>query len=362
MAKNPVFPLYYNDILGSTQDWTDEEFGAYVRLLVRQWDKGFIPVDFIRLNKIADSAERHWPLLQEKFPAGEDGKLRNLKCEEIRIEKQKHSEKQKNNIRNRYQTSTKPLTDDNTKKIPLEDEYEIEEESKENIGGMGEKGDYAMVQSSDPGPYIVPRMLTIWKKEFPKYLISQEKDMPALCELAIALCAYLQKPQEFSNGVICDCILELWDNLAKHIKSNSHYSSYNLAQVAKYIQSIIQSFNRPKEPDKTALQYLYDRYCEGGLHHSLINDEHYEELFSRKLVSVDEKLIHQVKTNRIKTLNGSNQAKDLRLLEAYQNGKDPELLQQDHLVIVSHAKKTAVMAFFKKQKAAKATNILEIKK
>lgn len=119
MAKDPVFPLYYNDIDRSTKTWTDEEFGAYMRLLMEQWDKGGLPKDYQRLTRIATSLDTTWPLLKDKF-VEVDGQLKNLVLEEHRDKRLKHKQKQKENIQKRYQKSTK--------NIPLEDENEIENE------------------------------------------------------------------------------------------------------------------------------------------------------------------------------------------------------------------------------------------
>lgn len=119
MAKDPVFPLYYNDIDRSTKTWTDEEFGAYMRLLMEQWDKGHLPNDYQRLTRIATSLDKNWSLLKDKFPAS-NGVLKNPILEEHREKRLKHKQKQKENIQKRYQKSTKNL--------PLEDENEIENE------------------------------------------------------------------------------------------------------------------------------------------------------------------------------------------------------------------------------------------
>jgi uncharacterized protein YdaU (DUF1376 family) len=123
MAKDPIFPLYYNDIDRSTKTWTDEEFGAYMRLLMEQWDKGSIPNDYQRLTRIATSLDKNWPLLKDKFEIF-DGVLKNNNLEVIREKRNKHKEKQKENVSKRYQKSTKQ----DTKIIPLEDEYEKENE------------------------------------------------------------------------------------------------------------------------------------------------------------------------------------------------------------------------------------------
>lgn len=123
MAKDPIFPLYYNDIDRSTKTWTDEEFGAYMRLLMEQWDKGSLPKDYQRLTRIATSLDKNWPLLKDKF-VDHDGVLKNVVLEEIREKRNKHKEKQKENVSKRYQKSTKQPT----KIVPLEDEIENEDE------------------------------------------------------------------------------------------------------------------------------------------------------------------------------------------------------------------------------------------
>lgn len=134
MAKNPVLPLYYNDILGATQDWLDEEFGAYMRLLIYQWDKGFIPSEMVRLKKIADSAEKNWTVLSKKFTPDEQGFLKNSVMEKIRIKRESFLNHQlengiqggrpKTQIKPKYKPKQKPLE----KEIENEKEIELENE------------------------------------------------------------------------------------------------------------------------------------------------------------------------------------------------------------------------------------------
>ena len=120
MAKDPICPIYYNDLLGSTRDWTDEEFGCYVRLLLEQWDKGKIPTpyqkstknlpnDYQRLIRISTSIERNWQLISTKF-IEVDGGLINEVMEEIRTKRLKFKEKQSENRKKGYQKSTKHTT------------------------------------------------------------------------------------------------------------------------------------------------------------------------------------------------------------------------------------------------------------
>lgn len=148
MAKDPVCPIYYNDLLGATREWTDEEFGAYVRLLLHQWDKGYVPnpcqtyanglptnmptvcqPDFQRLARIAATVEKNWGVLAPKFREVAEG-LQNENMEEIRLRRLKHKLKQSDNAQKRYQTPSQTPSQTPAKNMPLEYENEIEKEKR----------------------------------------------------------------------------------------------------------------------------------------------------------------------------------------------------------------------------------------
>jgi uncharacterized protein YdaU (DUF1376 family) len=134
MAKNPILPLYYNDILGSTKTWTDEEFGAYMRLLIEQWDKGCIPADLKRLNRIAETTEKNWNILKLKFKEIAPGNLCNENMETIRKRREKFLNHQRENglkggrpkTQKESQTNNQIKAKTKAKKKPLEIEIEKE--------------------------------------------------------------------------------------------------------------------------------------------------------------------------------------------------------------------------------------------
>ena len=98
MAKQPYLPLYYNDIMRTCSTWSDEEFGAYMRLLMEQWDKGFIPKEHERIKRLITSFEKNWPIIKNKF-SEIDGVLINEHMEDIRNEFATYSKKQSDNAR-----------------------------------------------------------------------------------------------------------------------------------------------------------------------------------------------------------------------------------------------------------------------
>lgn len=86
----PAFQFYGRDFDGATSTWSLEEVGAYVRLLIAQWELGGrgLPDDLERLDRTvrANASERFqeaWDeLLEEKFPLCADGRRRNPRLAE----------------------------------------------------------------------------------------------------------------------------------------------------------------------------------------------------------------------------------------------------------------------------------------
>ena len=89
MAKEPYFPFYYRDFMVSTGEMTDAEVGKYLRYLIHQWEKGSIPSDPAMIQTIRFDSNL-WETLEPKFPLGDDGRRRNPRLEEIRLERDQY--------------------------------------------------------------------------------------------------------------------------------------------------------------------------------------------------------------------------------------------------------------------------------
>ncbi len=89
MAKEPYFPFYYRDFMVSTGEMTDAEVGKYLRYLIHQWEKGSIPGDPSMIQTIRFDSHL-WETLESKFPLGDDGRRRNPRLEEIRLERDQY--------------------------------------------------------------------------------------------------------------------------------------------------------------------------------------------------------------------------------------------------------------------------------
>jgi uncharacterized protein YdaU (DUF1376 family) len=255
MAKNPIFPLYYNDILGSTKTWTDEEFGAYVRLLIEQWDNGFIPnpyqnstnelqPDFQRLTRISTSVEKNWRLLSTKFNEHEEG-MKNAKLEEIRDLKRKHSEKQRQNVRNRYQKSTKQ----STKNLPLEDEYENEDKDTQ-LGGVGEE-DVEFEKLDQKA--LAPRMVRVFREYHPKYPIDTVADCQACLDIAYKIAKGNGWTKESATNGRMNDVLKEWRVISEFTKTDKWYKTRSLTDINKEYQRLIQSITKSNEGTKESV-------------------------------------------------------------------------------------------------------------
>lgn len=98
MRKGAYFlPLYYQRLLTSTTGWKDDEFGAYLRLLIYQFDKGSIPNNMDAISRIAPSAKKNWNLIKEKFEQDSEGNMRNSVMDSIRKKQLNKSEVSRKN-------------------------------------------------------------------------------------------------------------------------------------------------------------------------------------------------------------------------------------------------------------------------
>jgi uncharacterized protein YdaU (DUF1376 family) len=91
--RAPAFQLYVDDFIAGTYMMTNEEVGAYIRLLCHQWSKMGVPPEPQMIARIVnersispDDFKEHFSEVLAKFDEGEDGFLRNSRLEKYRKE------------------------------------------------------------------------------------------------------------------------------------------------------------------------------------------------------------------------------------------------------------------------------------
>jgi hypothetical protein len=141
MAKDPAILWYWNDWNSGTTLMTRHLKGCYIDLLHAQFNHGRLSLEDIKICLGADFGS--WPALQKKFKQDDNGLFFNERLECEKEKRKAHSEKQKENIRKRWDKSGKYIgnTTVYTTPIPLENENRNENEIKNEIkkGGAGGK-------------------------------------------------------------------------------------------------------------------------------------------------------------------------------------------------------------------------------
>jgi len=93
LHRAPAFQFYADDFLAGTLDLSQEEVGAYVRLLCHQWNRGSIPVEAEKQQRLAGGSVSVDVLA--KFRLQPDGKLVNERLEQERQKQADYREAQR---------------------------------------------------------------------------------------------------------------------------------------------------------------------------------------------------------------------------------------------------------------------------
>jgi uncharacterized protein YdaU (DUF1376 family) len=122
MAKDPAFLFYPNDWLGGTLGMTFEEKGAYIELLMMQFNRGHMTD-----HMIGQVVGQLWVKLKDKFLIDDDGLYYNERLEIEKDKRQAYVKSRGNNKEGKNQ-----YTKDGENKIGhttshMEDEDEIED-------------------------------------------------------------------------------------------------------------------------------------------------------------------------------------------------------------------------------------------
>lgn len=92
MGKDPAFLFYPNDWLGGTIGMTFEEKGAYMELLMMQFNRGHMTE-----HMIGQVVGQNWLTLKSKFIQDENGLWYNERLDEEKNKRQAYTESRRNN-------------------------------------------------------------------------------------------------------------------------------------------------------------------------------------------------------------------------------------------------------------------------
>jgi uncharacterized protein YdaU (DUF1376 family) len=112
-GKDPAFLFYPNDYLGGTLGMTFEEKGAYIELLMLQFNRGHMTKHMIG-QTLGQSEDKIWPVIESKFILDDEGRYYNVRLEQEQEKRKRFSESRRNNRNGNNQYSKKDSVSDKT--------------------------------------------------------------------------------------------------------------------------------------------------------------------------------------------------------------------------------------------------------
>ena len=121
MAKDPAFLFYPNDWLGGTHGMTLEEKGAYMEVLILQFNRGHMEG-----HMIGQIIGQIWDKIQNKFTKDDNGLWFNARLEEEIVKRKTYSLSRRNNLKGKNQYSNNLAHMDGHMTSHMENENENE--------------------------------------------------------------------------------------------------------------------------------------------------------------------------------------------------------------------------------------------
>jgi len=194
MAKDPAFLFYPGDYISGTMYLDFECKGAYMDLLMLQFQKDHMTLHMIK-QVLGHKFDHIWPLISDKFMESEgkfwNQRLRTEKENRITFCQSRRKNRLSNNHMNNHMSSHMEDEDINSISFP---------ERRQKAEDM-----------------IVVEMMKVWLKHKPGYCAVKEVDYPALLEIAYAIA----KRKEWKKAsVVSDHeydVVNSWDRIVEFI-------------------------------------------------------------------------------------------------------------------------------------------------
>ena len=147
MAKDPAFLFYPNDYIGGTMGMTFEEKGAYIELLILQFNRGHMTS-----HMIGQTVGQLWDKIQDKFIQDDKGLWYNKRLDEEKIKRQNYAKSRRNNLKgkNQYTNNKSYKGGHMTSHMENENENEIENNNKDKKkNGKIKYGEFVLMTSEE---------------------------------------------------------------------------------------------------------------------------------------------------------------------------------------------------------------------
>jgi uncharacterized protein YdaU (DUF1376 family) len=244
--KDPAFLFFPGDWLGGTQTLTRLHKGAYMDLLMAQFNNGHMALQDIQFILGEKDFNDLWPKLKTKFKIDFDGLLYNQKLENEIIKRKKFTDSRHNNLK-----STKTHTDHHMGS-------QMENGDINGDINRNRDGDDYLGKSENPfngAGLLIGQMHEVWKKSFPSYTDDIQHDYPACKSIADFIFKNANIINGYGNNNEEIKVLNTLQLIADQVNREPFWTNKPLKSIASNIQEF---YNKIKNPNGTGRKSIDD--------------------------------------------------------------------------------------------------------
>jgi len=255
--KDPAFLFYPNDWIGGTMGMTFEEKGAYMELLMLQFNRGHMTSHMIA-HVLGQSTGQLWDKIKDKFDIDESGLYYNKRLEMEQNKRKAFTDSRKNNIKGKNQHSKSSKKEGHIKghmTSHMEDEdvnedVNINKEEKEVTGEKETKPKKTKKQPTLQFPFESELFIDTWEilVSTPKW----KKKIPH--SLQLALNSLGKYSEEFSIQLMNKAIENNWQGVTyadtdeqyqKWLKSNGKNNRHSqVGEKQDFLEAVASGIGR----------------------------------------------------------------------------------------------------------------------
>lgn len=217
MAKDPAFLFYPNDWIGGTMGMTFEEKGAYMELLMMQFNRGHMTKHMIGL-----AVGQLWINIEDKFRMDSDGLYYNERLDFEKLKRSNYTKSRRNNVLGKNQFTkkvghmTSHMEDLNIVSIIKYFNCDFLEEEILNFYGM-----------------VVKKMMEVWLKYKPYYEILKTEDYHSLLEIAYSIAGKKGWDKSEVLKIREDEVVEFWEKIVEWLNGEKQVEYYKTMPIDK---------------------------------------------------------------------------------------------------------------------------------
>jgi len=220
MAKDPAFLFYPNDYLGGTMGMTFEQKGAYMELLMLQFNRGHMTKHMMGqvVGQLLDG-------ILDKFEIDEQGLYFNKRLED-------EQERRKSFVNSRLNNRTG--SNQYTKK-----EGHVSGHMTSHMENENTSINYTTIN---------PKMVEVFKRHYPHYPVDEKSDFGACLQIAYLIAKQKKWTRESVLNENLQNVLDAWEKIVQFSTTDKWYSTRSISDFLREFQRIVQSMTAAAKP------------------------------------------------------------------------------------------------------------------